>query len=222
MKRYVKMGIPFLCLLWLVGEIFTGQKQVPVLNTEEGISQIARTREDDLEIYTEDGWEKLFLKGVNLGTAKPGYYPGEFGITKKEYLRWFRQIQEMNANVIRVYTLQMPVFYEALVERFKQEIASIIDVLHGNAEIDKKRGRGYGSYLDDVSPYVVGYILGIEWDPYFVETTNQLHAGTEDFFGEYIYTKDARPTELFFAKMLEHTIAYETKTYEMQKPAAIS
>lgn len=257
MQRLMKRGLVFVCLLWLIGQILSMQKQVPVLSSEEGISQIARTTTDHFEVYTETGWEKLFLKGVNLGTAKPGYYPGEFGITKKEYLRWFRQIQEMNANVIRVYTLQMPVFYEALAEynqkskeplyllqgvwldeelikekmdafdeelvtSFKQEIASIIDVLHGNAKIENKKGRGYGAYTKDVSPYVAGYILGVEWDPYFVEATNQLHAEEKDFSGDYIYTKDAKPTEIFFANMLEHAIAYETKTYQMQKPVAMT
>ncbi len=257
MKKYVTIGIVLLCTVWLIGEVIMRQERRPLLNKEEGVSQVARANGDYLEIYKEDNWEKLFLKGVNLGTTKPGYYPGEFGVTKKEYLKWFRQIQEMNANVIRVYTLQMPAFYEALaeynrkakeplyllqgvwideelmqekmdafdeelMESFKQEVSNIIDVLHGNAEIEAKKGRGYGTYSQDVSPYVVGYILGIEWDPYFVEATNQLHEGKGDFTGEYIYTQKARPTELFFAQMLEHTIAYETRTYQMQKPVAIT
>ena len=257
MKKYVTIGIVLLCTVWLIGEVIMRQERRPLLNKEEGVSQVARANGDYLEIYKEDNWEKLFLKGVNLGTTKPGYYPGEFGVTKKEYLKWFRQIQEMNANVIRVYTLHMPAFYEALaaynrkakeplyllqgvwideelmqekmdafdeelMESFKQEVSNIIDVLHGNAEIEAKKGRGYGTYNQDVSPYVVGYILGIEWDPYFVEATNQLHEGKGDFTGEYIYTQKARPTELFFAQMLEHTIAYETRTYQMQKPVAIT
>lgn len=257
MKKYVTIGIVLLCTVWLIGEVIMRQERRPLLNKEEGVSQVARANGNYLEIYKEDNWEKLFLKGVNLGTTKPGYYPGEFGVTKKEYLKWFRQIQEMNANVIRVYTLQMPAFYEALaaynrkakeplyllqgvwideelmqekmdafdeelMESFKQEVSNIIDVLHGNAEIEAKKGRGYGTYNQDVSPYVVGYILGIEWDPYFVEATNQLHEGKGDFTGEYIYTQKARPTELFFAQMLEHTIAYETRTYQMQKPVAIT
>lgn len=257
MKRYVKIGLLCLCTLGFLGQLIIREKQTPILSTEEGVSQILRTTDDYFEIYTEKGWEKIFLKGVNLGTAKPGYYPGEFGITKAEYLRWFGQIQEMNANVIRVYTLQMPVFYEALAQYnqkaerplyllhgvwideelmankmdaldealmadFKQEITGIIDVLHGNAEIETKRGRGHGKYRADVSPYVIGYILGIEWDPYFVASTNELHEGTKDFKGEYIYTKEARPIEAFFAQILEYTIAYETKMYQMQKPVAIT
>jgi hypothetical protein len=61
----------------------------------------------------------LFLKGVNMGAAKPGSFPGEFSITKEEYRRWFEWIGAMNANVIRIYTTMMPVFYEELL-RYNQ------------------------------------------------------------------------------------------------------
>ena len=59
---------------------------------------------DDQFFYTHGpsgDWEKTYLKGVNLGSGMPGKFPGEFGITKAMYLRWFGQITSMNANVIR-------------------------------------------------------------------------------------------------------------------------
>jgi len=59
-------------------------------------------------------WEKVFFKGVNIGTAVPGKFPTEFSLTFNEYLEWFRLIGEMNANVIRVYTILPPEFYKAL------------------------------------------------------------------------------------------------------------
>lgn len=66
------------------------------------------------EIYsTEDENTPFFLKGVNMGLGKPGAFPGQVAITKEEYTRWFQWIGEMNANTIRVYTVQGPEFYEA-------------------------------------------------------------------------------------------------------------
>ena len=67
----------------------------------------------------EDGgkkssWEDLFLKGVNLGVAVPGKYPGEFSLTFDKYLEWLNLIGKMNANVIRTYTILPPAFYQAL------------------------------------------------------------------------------------------------------------
>ena len=52
----------------------------------------------------------FFVKGVDIGAAKPGYWPGEFGITEEDYLRWFQLIGELHANTIRVYVPQMPGF----------------------------------------------------------------------------------------------------------------
>jgi hypothetical protein len=68
--------------------------------------------------YLEDEklqvWDDLFLKGVNLGVAVPGKFPAEFSLNFGDYLEWIRLIGEMNANVIRVYTILPPEFYEAL------------------------------------------------------------------------------------------------------------
>ncbi|MBQ3421454.1 MAG: family 2 glycosyl transferase [Romboutsia sp.] len=199
----------------------------------------------------------MFLKGVNIGAAKPGYFPGEFGITKSDYKRWFKQIKEMNSNVIRIYTLHNPVFYEALyefnkhtkeplyliqgvwvneetmkeeenafsskvIDIFKMDISKVIDALHGNINIEQEPGQAYGNYTKNVSPYVLGYILGTEWDPTFVEETNKKNKDLEDFNGEWLYTENATPIEVFFANVGDYTIEYETNTYKEQRPIAFS
>lgn len=61
-------------------------------------------------------FKPVYIKGVNLGSGKPGCFPGELAITRMEYLSWFQQISEMNCNTIRVYTIMMPEFYQALYE----------------------------------------------------------------------------------------------------------
>lgn len=89
---------------------------------EDGTRMKFRTEGDRFLQYTQEGvWEELFVKGVNLGSTKPGHYPGEFPLEKEDYLKWFKQIEEMGANVIRVYTVHQPVFYSALVEYNKGE-----------------------------------------------------------------------------------------------------
>lgn len=75
-----------------------------------------RTHGEQLEIYEDGKWQPFFVKGVNVGTALPGHDPGELPATKDDYLRWFSMIADMGANTIRIYTIQMPVFYEAIVE----------------------------------------------------------------------------------------------------------
>jgi len=61
-------------------------------------------------------WEPFFVKGINLGLAVPGTYPGEYSLGKTLYRRWFKQMVEAGFNAVRVYTIQPPSFYEALAE----------------------------------------------------------------------------------------------------------
>ena len=260
-KKKYKIKLAILLAMILVVLLIVDRKQEvkksKFITIENGVQLVAKTKGDKLQTVSEGVWQNTFLKGVNMGAAKPGYYPGEFGITKKDYLRWFKQIAEMNANVIRVYTLQMPIFYEALYEYnsraekplyliqgvwvdeeemleemdafspkvyegFKNELIQMIDVLHGNKEVTQTYGKAYGHYQKDVSPYVLAYILGTEWDPYFVSATNEKNEELEEFEGTYIYTEGASPIEIFFANTLEAGIQHESETYQMQKPMAIT
>lgn len=75
-----------------------------------------RTSDKKFEVYDGSGFEKMYIKGVNIGLGKPGSFPGECAISKEEYMRWFEKIADMGANTIRVYTVMMPGFYEALYE----------------------------------------------------------------------------------------------------------
>ncbi|MCX5800733.1 MAG: polysaccharide deacetylase family protein [Candidatus Eisenbacteria bacterium] len=68
------------------------------------------------EVLEQGRWKPLFFKGVNLGSAPPGKFPGEFAISKKQYVHWLDEVSELGANAIRVYTLHPPALYEALLE----------------------------------------------------------------------------------------------------------
>jgi len=208
-------------------------------------------------IYKNNKWQKEFIKGVNIGATKPEYFPGEFGITREDYLRWFKYISDMNANTIRVYTILKPAFYDALYEynrstdkplyviqgvwineesivkyknaynpliekNFKKDIETTIDVLHGNKIVKKVQGHAYGIYDKDVSAYVIGYILGIEWDPEFVTTTNENNKNKVNYDGKYLFSKNASPFENFLCEEGDHCIDYEATNYMMQKTVSFS
>ncbi|WP_246942665.1 hypothetical protein [Bacillus pinisoli] len=220
------------------------------VKNDEGVKLVGKSGEQYLQVYRDGKWEDLLIKGVNMGIAKPGTFPGEAAITKQEYARWFKQIGDMNANSIRVYTVHPPGFYEALyeynqtadepiylfhgvwlneevfktgdaylettVKSFKEEIERTVDLLHGQATLPEKSGHASGEYHFDLSPYVLGYILGVEWDPQFVLSTNEKHPSKKDFTGKYIYTQLANPFEIWLAEMMEFTIAYEMEKYDWQ------
>lgn len=77
---------------------------------------VARAGSDYLEIRSGDRFKPLFVKGVNLGVALPGRFPAEFPEDAATYRRWLDQIATMGANVVRLYTLLPPAFYQALLE----------------------------------------------------------------------------------------------------------
>jgi len=82
-----------------------------------GKSQLlVRCSGEAFEVLGEGKWTPLFFKGVNVGAAPPGKFPGEFAISKSQYAHWIDEISELGANAIRVYTLHPPAFYEALLE----------------------------------------------------------------------------------------------------------
>jgi len=74
---------------------------------------VFRVGADGFERRTDDGYEPLTARGLNIGMAKPEYFPGSAAITRDEYDRWIAQIGAI-ANVIRTYTIHPPAFYRAL------------------------------------------------------------------------------------------------------------
>lgn len=103
-----------------------------VIEYEEGDSYKYNTRvnEQYFEVFKNGKWDAIKISGVNIGMGKPGFYPGEAKITREEYLRWFKQIKDMGANAIRVYTINPPDFYNALYE-FNRNTDTPLYVFHG-------------------------------------------------------------------------------------------
>jgi len=60
------------------------------------------------------GWNKFYVKGVDLGVGAPGYYPTSPPREGDMYTNWLTAAEQMNANTIRVYHLLPPAFYRAL------------------------------------------------------------------------------------------------------------
>ena len=229
----------------------------PDIKIEGGMKVIGKSGDEYLQVYRNGAWEDLLIKGVNMGIAKPGSFPGETKITKQEYARWFDQISDMNANALRVYTIHPPGFYEALYEHnrfaenpiylfhgvwvneevflekknaydpavmndFKEEIQRIIDLIHGNADLEERVGHASGKYVHDLSPYLLGWIIGVEWDPEGVVGTNEKNPNKTSYDGTYIMTENASPFESWLAEMMDFTATYEAEHYEWQHPMSFT
>ncbi|WP_342542426.1 hypothetical protein MHH33_16820 [Paenisporosarcina sp. FSL H8-0542] len=257
-KTYVPM---MKVLLEDVKDVGSKDKQLihkpSVLQNELGLNYSAKVNGDRFDVYTNGEWKTLTVKGVNIGMGKPGTFPGEAAITKGEYARWFKQIGEMNANTIRIYTLHPPAFYEALKEyneshekplyvfhgvwideapleetldaftpeitdRFQKEFQKITDVIHGNAKVAKEPGHAYGTYKADISPYVIGWMIGIEWYPFMVDNMATKYKGMDQYNGEYIQTTNAVGFELWIAQQMDQLTVYEAETYKWTRPMSFT
>jgi hypothetical protein len=69
---------------------------------------------------------------INLGVTKPGYEPGNVILRREDYLRRFKRAEVLGVNVIRVYALLHPEFYDTLLE-WNENNNHKIYVLHGTA-----------------------------------------------------------------------------------------
>lgn len=109
---------------------------------------------------------------------------------------------------------------EKILNDFTADALNLVDVIHGNASIAETAGEAYGTYTADVSKWLVGWIVGIEWDPNLVLNTNEQHPDKKDYDGQYLYTQTASPFEAFLCSVGDSIIAHETEKYEFQTPLA--
>ena len=107
-------------------------------------------------------------------------------------------------------------------EKFDDDLEEVIDCIHGNREIGHRFGRAYGQYTSDVSPWVMGYILGREIYSYEIIHTDSLHAQNVSFTGSAVELHEGTPTETWLAARIDHSIVYERDTYDEQRPVSIS
>ena len=103
---------------------------------------------------------------------------------------------------------------------FSQDAKNVIDVLHGNIVLPARSGFASGNYTADVSGYLAGMMIGIEWDPKLVKTTNDNNLDKVVFDGKYLYTLNASPFETFLGIVGDEVIDYQTNKYAFQTPVA--
>lgn len=111
---------------------------------------------------------------------------------------------------------------EKILNDFMTDAVNLVNVIHGKAKIAETACEAYGTYNTDVSPWLVGWIIGIEWDPNFVINTNNQHPDKKDYDGEYLYTQTASPFEAFLCRVGDALIKHEAETYKFQVPLAFS
>ena len=87
-------------------------------------------------------------------------------------------------------------------------------------------GVGNGTYTRDVSQWVIGYVLGTDWDPKTVAYANDVYADDEHYAayeGVYLKTsEEATPFEAMLASIGDSVLTYESKRYKEQRAFAFA
>lgn len=112
-------------------------------------------------------------------------------------------------------------FEPGYMAEYREEIRLAIDALHGSADIPGRRGRAYGTYRADVSPYVLGILIGRELEPHEVILTDELNPHQDNYEGEYFQARaGSSATEVWLAKMCDYTLDYAGENYGWQYPVS--
>ena len=256
MKKFLILVAVALCTLSLFDYLYFYRGSLYLPQKGES-TYFSKAEGEQLYLDAGDGFAVFDLRGVNMGMGKPGYFASEAAITKEEYLRWFAQIQEMGANVVRIYTIGPEAFYDAFYEYnqereeplylmhgvsvndyllnssygawdaafyepFLEDCKNVVDVIHGRYKTRQAGGLFPQKYDKDISQWVYGYILGVEWEASLVSYTDRSFDQLPQYQGEYFYTEDGSNFEIFLADIGNAVVSYETEKYGTQRTIAFS
>jgi hypothetical protein len=80
-------------------------------------------------------------------------------------------------------------------------------------------GQAGGVYDADVSPWVLSYVIGREWEPFAVRAFDAQHpAGS--YSGRYLQVQQGPAMDLWLARQCDAMLAYEVEKYNALRPIA--
>lgn len=258
MKKFIIAALIVVILAFIINEAYYRLGIYIDLNPDEPVTTFMTADADTIYMEKDGVVEPFEIRGVNMGVGIPGEWATDYAIDKETYMRWFKLIQDMGANTIRVYTILHNDFYDAFYEynkdndnplylihgvwvndyvqnshrdaydddfrqTFLDDCRTVVDIIHGKKNLNLGYGIGAGSYRNDISPWVIGYILGVEWEDVTVVYTNDKYPDRNVYNGTYMYTtEDATPFEAMLCEVGNKIIEYESERYKQQRLIAFS
>lgn len=97
-------------------------------------------------------------------------------------------------------------------EAFTRELADVSAAVHGDLNRPRTPGRASGRYTQDMSRWLVAWIIGLEWDGDATLRTDRAEADAPGHDGRYFNsTPDASATERWLAKHMDALATLEAK-----------
>lgn len=100
---------------------------------------------------------------------------------------------------------------------FEREIRMTIDAVHGNASVKPRPGHAAGRYEYDVSPWIAGWLLGREWEPYAVRETERLNPDTTRYRGALVQVERGTAMECWLGRVCDVAARYEQRNYGLAR-----
>jgi aryl-phospho-beta-D-glucosidase BglC (GH1 family) len=106
MKKYLIIVIAAIVLVLGIDTLYYRVGLYIDFAPNKTVSTVSYTKDGSIYKSNENGEDEVFeIKGVNLGSGEPGHWSTEYAASKETYLIWFKQMQEMGANTVRIYTV---------------------------------------------------------------------------------------------------------------------
>ncbi len=140
-----------------------------------------------------------------------GFYKAvyEYNLTHDEPIYLIHEISLNSKEIDSTHNAFDDKFYKEITEGIRKTI----DTIHGFAiSINDKRHKGI--YLNDISKFNLGYIIGNNTFPELVSLTNAKNKDINNFSGKYYSIDSATAFEVFVTKILEYTRNYEINKYK--------
>lgn len=170
-------------------------------------------KSEEKNIYLKEGneFKNFEIKGVDLGSGIPGKFATDYAIDKDTYKRWFKQIQEMGANTIRIYTILNDDFYNAFYE-YNQNNEKPLYLIHG-------------MWVDDYIQFSSRDAFDKDFRGQMLEDSKKIvdiihgrkKISVNDKYGNGIYKKDISKWTIGFILGVEWedvTVEYTNRMYE--------
>lgn len=107
-------------------------------------------------------------------------------------------------------------YREDFADKLIQDGLDAVDIIHGRKIISGMRG--IKRYRVDVSSWVIGYLVGSEWDGDMIAYTDHSTVNPDNYNGDYFYTAEGSTSfEAVLARVMDRIISYEADKYNAQR-----
>ncbi len=105
-------------------------------------------------------------------------------------------------------------------EAFRAEMRRVVDLLHGATRLPLRPGHAHGLYDADVSRWVLGYVIGREWEPFAVKAFDARSPGPRPYRGRFLEADAAPAMDAWMAEQCDYLLGYEFDRWHALRPVA--